>query len=212
MKDQWKMLFQIFWTFFKIGPVTFGGGYAMIPLIEEEVVENRKWLKMDDVTDIFALAQSVPGAIALNASIFIGHRIRGVKGSIAAMLGILLPTFIIVLSLGMLYMLIKDHPMVEAAFTSVRTTILALIVYAAIKIGKTAIFDKSTLCIVAVGVLILFLIHPIFVILIGVFMGVIIIWIKRKLGYFTILDRQHKEADGGTKDHSLSAEQLEKGS
>ncbi|MEC1156321.1 chromate transporter [Cytobacillus horneckiae] len=211
MNDQLKMLFQIFWTFFKIGPVTFGGGYAMIPLIEKEIVEKREWLKIDDVTDIFALAQSVPGAIALNASIFIGHRISGVKGSIAAMLGILLPTFIIVLSLGMLYMLIKDHPMVEAAFTSVRTTILALIVYAAKKIGKTAIFDKSTLCIVVAGVPILFFIHPIFVILIGMLMGVIIVWIKRKLGYFTILDRQHKEADGGSKDCSLSVEPLEKG-
>ena len=78
---EWKVLFQIFWTFFKISPVTFGGGFAMIPLIEKEVVEKRKWLKSEEVTDVFALSQSVPGAVAINSATFIGHRISGGKGS-----------------------------------------------------------------------------------------------------------------------------------
>src|SRR4051812_20212818 len=102
MKAQWKMLFQLFWTFFKIAPVTFGGGFAMIPLIEKEVVEKRKWLKSEDVTDVFALSQSVPGAVAINSATFIGQRIGGIKGAIAAMIGVSLPTFLIVLTLGIL--------------------------------------------------------------------------------------------------------------
>ncbi len=73
MKVQWNTLFQLFWTFFKIGPATFGGGFAMIPLIEREIVEKKKWLKSEEVTDVFALSQSVPGAVAINSAAFIGH-------------------------------------------------------------------------------------------------------------------------------------------
>ncbi|MDQ7861293.1 chromate transporter [Peribacillus frigoritolerans] len=77
----------IFGPFFKIAPVTFGGGFAMIPLIENEVVEKRKWMKSEEVTDVFALSQSVPGAVAINSATFIGHRIAGMKGAMAAMIG-----------------------------------------------------------------------------------------------------------------------------
>src|SRR3954452_9702015 len=134
-----KVLFQIFWTFFKISPVTFGGGFAMIPLIEKEVVEKRKWLTSEEVTDVFALSQSVPGAVAINSATFIGQRIGGVRGAIAAMIGVSLPTFFIVLLLGVLYFFIQDNPKVVAAFLSIRVSIVAIIVYAAVKIAKTAI-------------------------------------------------------------------------
>lgn len=183
MKDQWKMIIQVFWTFFKIGPVTFGGGFAMIPLIEKEVVDKKKWLKKDDVTDVFALAQSVPGAIAINSATFIGHRIAGVRGAIAAMLGITLPTFLIVLSLGIGYLFLQDNPKVEAAFVAIRTSIVALIMYAAIKVGKTAIIDKSTLVMFLIGTFVLFFIHPLFVILLGGVFGGILVFIKKKLGH-----------------------------
>jgi chromate transporter len=195
MKDQWKLLFQIFWTFFKIGPVTFGGGYAMIPLIEKEVVERKKWLKTEDVTDVFALAQSVPGAIALNASIFIGHRLKGIRGAVAALIGISLPTFMIVLLLSIFFIFVKNDSRVEAAFTAIRVTIIALIVFAALKIGKAAVFDKTTFFFLCVGVPILFFIHPIFVILIGAVMGIVIVWVKKKLGYTTMLERRNMEPD-----------------
>lgn len=183
MKEQWKMIIQVFWTFFKIGPVTFGGGFAMIPLIEKEVVDKRNWLKKDDVTDVFALAQSVPGAIAINSATFIGHRIAGVKGAIAAMLGISLPTFLIVLPLGIAYLFFQDNPKIEAAFVSIRASIVALIIYAAIKVGKTAIIDKSTLGMFLVGTFVLFFVHPLFVILLGGLVGSILVVIKKKLGY-----------------------------
>lgn len=205
MKEEWKKLLQIFWTFFKIGPATFGGGYAMIPLIEKEVVDKKKWLKSKDVTDVFALSQSVPGAVAINSATFIGQRIGGVKGSIAAMIGVSLPTFLIVLFLGILYIFIQGDPKVEAAFTSIRASIVALIVYAAIKIGKTAVIDKSTFSISVIGVPILFFIHPIFAILIGAAAGIILIFVKEKLGCKIEFDSTEEEKDTYEADYFMGA-------
>jgi chromate transporter len=194
MKEQWKLLWQIFWTFFKISPVTFGGGFAMIPSIEREIVEKREWLDSDDIADVFALSQSVPGAVAINSATFIGHRIAGIKGALAAMIGVSLPTFFIVLALGISYFFIHDNPKLEAAFVSIRVTIVAIIVYAAIRIAKTAIFDKTTFCIMLAGVPALFFIHPIVAILLGAAIGTTSIWVKRKLGYKVDL-KQNKEND-----------------
>lgn len=193
MQKELKQLFQIFWTFFKMGPVTFGGGYAMIPLIEKEVVDKKKWLKSEDVTDVLALSQSIPGAVAINSATFIGQRIGGVRGAIAAMLGISLPTFLIVLGLGIVYSLIQDNPKVEAAFLSIRASIVALIVYAAIKIAKTALIDKSTFGLFVVGVPALFFIHPIFAILMGALIGIILSSMKAKLGYTVQRGKQRKQ-------------------
>ena len=192
---EWKVLFQIFWTFFKISPVTFGGGFAMIPLIEKEVVEKRKWLKSEEVTDVFALSQSVPGAVAINSATFIGQRIGGVRGAIAAMIGVSLPTFFIVLLLGVLYFFIQDNPKVVAAFLSIRVSIVAIIVYAAIKIAKTAIVDKSTFGIMIIGIPALFFIHPIIAIVVGALTGIMTISIKMKLGYKIERERLAREKD-----------------
>lgn len=182
MKENWKTLFQIFWTFFKISPVTFGGGFAMIPLIEREIVEKRKWLNSEDVADVFALSQSVPGAVAVNSATFIGHRIGGAKGALAALLGVSLPTFVLVLSLGIFYFFIHDNPKIEAAFVSIRVTIVAIIVYAAIQMAKTAIVDKATFFIMLAGVPALFFIHPIVAILLGALSGIVVVNLKTKLG------------------------------
>lgn len=190
MKDQWKILFQLFWTFFKISPVTFGGGFAMIPLIEKEVVEKKKWLKKEDVTDVFALSQSVPGAVAINSATFIGQRIGGIKGAIAAMIGVSLPTFIIVLMLGIFYFYIQDNPKIEAAFLSIRASIVAIIAYAAFKIAKTAIIDKSTFGIMLIGIPVLFFIHPVIAIVAGALVG--IITVKVKLTYKSNLEKKNK--------------------
>lgn len=183
MRENWKTLFQIFWTFFKISPVTFGGGFAMIPLIEREIAEKRKWLDSEDIADVFALSQSVPGAVAVNSATFIGHRISGVKGAIAALLGVSLPTFILVLLLGIYYSFIHDNPKIEAAFVSIRVTIVAIIVYAALQMAKTAIVDRATFFIMLAGVPVLFFIHPIAAILLGGLSGVVVVHLKKKLGF-----------------------------
>ncbi|MGG1639038.1 chromate transporter [Paenibacillus sp. NRS-1760] len=83
MKTEKVVLWTIFLTFLKIGPVTFGGGYAMIPVIEREVVEKRKWLETRDIADIFAVAESIPGAIGINSATFIGYRVAGIRGALA---------------------------------------------------------------------------------------------------------------------------------
>jgi chromate transporter len=195
MKGQWHTLFQLFWAFFKIAPVTFGGGFAMIPLIENEVVEKRKWMKSEEVTDVFALSQSVPGAVAINSATFIGHRIAGMKGAMAAMIGVSLPTFLIVLLLGIVYFFIQDNPKVESAFISIRASIVAIIAYAAIKIGKTAVVDKSTFCILMSGIPPLFFLHPVMVILAGALAGIVTISIKRKLGYDVKMDKKDRRKE-----------------
>lgn len=186
----WKELIQIFWTFFKIGPVTFGGGYAMIPLIEREVVQKRKWVKPEDVADVFAVAESIPGAIGINSSTFIGYRIAGIRGAIAALLGIFLPTFLIVVGLSMIFLLVQNNAKVEAAFQAIRASIVALIAYAGIMIGKTAVIDKTTMGIsVVTVVLLLFLqIHPVLIIVSGIFVGIALVNLKKRLGYNVKMD------------------------
>jgi chromate transporter len=187
-----KLLAQIFMTFFKIGPVTFGGGYAMIPLIEREVVEKRGWVKTQEVTDIFAVAESVPGAIGINSATFIGYRIAGVAGAIAAMAGILLPTFFIVVLLSLFFLKVQDNPKIEAAFVAIRSTIVALIIYAAIKIGKTAVVDKTTVALIVITVAVMYFvhIHPVLLIIFGGLIGIVIIFLKKKLGMKVQLEKE----------------------
>lgn len=190
-----KLLMSIFITFFKIGPVTFGGGYAMIPLIEKEVVEKRRWLKTKDIADVFAVAESVPGAIAINSATFIGYRLAGVAGAIAALAGVLLPSFIIVVLLSLIFLQVKDHPKIEAAFVAIRASIVALIVYAAIKIGRTAAIDLTTVLLIAatVGILLFVHIHPALIIVGGGLAGIVIIAAKRKLGMRVKLDKDETQ-------------------
>lgn len=171
-------LFQLFVSFLKISPSSFGGGYALIPIIEKEVVQQRKWLSEKEIADVFALAQSAPGAIALNSAIFIGYRLKGKRGALAALSGIILPTFFIMIVLSLLFLQVHAHPKVEAAFTAIRTTILALIVYAALKMGMQAIVNYAAMAICIATVLALYLfsswLHPIFIIALGAIAGIAI--------------------------------------
>lgn len=188
-------VWDIMLTFMKIGPSTFGGGYAMIPLITREIVEKNGWLSEKDTTEIFALAESVPGAIAINASTFIGYRLRGIKGAIGAMFGVLLPTFLIVLALSIFFLQVKDHPKLESAFQAIRATIVALIVYAAIKIGKTALLDKLTFFTIVgtVAMLIFSHIHPVLIIICGGIFGITAVYIRDLLGMTTKLEADIEE-------------------
>ncbi len=138
-----KLLIQIYITFLKLGSMSFGGGYAILSLMEREVVEGKKWVKREVITDIFAVSQSLPGAIALNASAFVGFSIAGVPGAIAALLGNLTSPVIIVMILSLLYMKFKDISAVQSAFRGIYPAIIGLILYAAYKIGKTAVKGKT---------------------------------------------------------------------
>lgn len=194
-QSTWRLLRDLFLTFLKIGPVSFGGGYAMIPLIEKEVVERRQWLKADEITDILAVSESIPGAIAINTSTFIGYRLAGIRGAIAAMAGVLLPTFLIVVMLSIFFLKVQDHPKISAAFIAIRATIVALIAYAAIVIGRTALIDKSTIAIMLVALVILFIfnVHPIILIVTGALLGIIVIAVKKKLSIPIKLEAEKKQ-------------------
>lgn len=171
-----KKLLEIFLAFFKIGCFTLGGGYAMIPLIEQEVVRNKKWVKESEVVDVFAVSQSIPGAIAINSSTFIGYKIAGRKGSIAATLGVILPSFLIITTIAAFLKKFQDNEMVNAAFLGIRSCVVALILLAAVKIGKTAIKDKMTFIIATITVIfvVFFDVHAIFAIIGGAAIGSVI--------------------------------------
>lgn len=121
-------LFELFRSFFKIGMFTFGGGYAMVPLIEAEVIERRRWLAQNEFLDLLTLAQSSPGPIAINTSVFIGYKVRGLKGAIAASLGATLPSFLIILVVAIFFAGIRHNPVIDAAFKGMRPAVVALIV------------------------------------------------------------------------------------
>lgn len=125
-----KTLWQVFATFFKIGAFTFGGGYAMIPLIQKEAVEKHKWVTDDDILEIIAIAESTPGPIAINAATFVGYRTCGVLGSVMATLGVVLPSFVIILSLSFVLQQFQQVAAVRYAFEGIRAGVLALLVKA----------------------------------------------------------------------------------
>lgn len=171
-----KVLWELFFTFFKISPVSFGGGYAMIPLLERAVTERKKWVKKEDIADLLVMAQTVPGSIAVNTATFIGYRIAGLAGAVVGTIGIVTPTFLIIVILAALFMSFQHNPIVEAAFMGIRPAIVALIAYAAITIGKTAINNKITVMIAMVALLtFLFVpVHPIFMLLAGGALGLLL--------------------------------------
>lgn len=127
---------KLFTIFAKIGAFTLGGGIAMIPLIEREIVHKQKWIDEEDFIDIISIAQGAPGLIAVNVSIFVGHRIGGVKGSIVATLGSILPPFAIILMVAAIFTSFKDNQTIQAIFKGIRPAVVSLIIAPAIRFGK----------------------------------------------------------------------------
>lgn len=127
-----------FLTFFRIGLFTIGGGYAMIPLIEQEVVERHKWIGKEEFLDMMALSQAMPGVFAINFSICIGNRLRGLRGSVAFASGVVLPSLLIILLLAMFFRTFAGNAVIEAVFKGIRPAVVALIAVPCVKLGKTA--------------------------------------------------------------------------
>lgn len=134
---------RLFGTFFKIGAFTFGGGYAMIPLIQREVVERRGWITDADILEIVAIAESTPGPIAINAATFVGYRVCGLPGALAATLGVVLPSFAIILAVARVLSGFQSVRAVRYAFIGVRAGVLALILRAMLSMYRQA--DKTPL-------------------------------------------------------------------
>jgi chromate transporter len=150
-KLDWRLLSRLFASTAKIGAVSFGGGYAMIPIMEEEFVSKQGWVDRKDILDIFAIAQSVPGVIALNTCTFIGYRVAGFPGSIAASVGVSLPSFLILMILSGFYIQFQENLFVVAAFAGIRACVVALVAGAVLSMGKTAISDAFGLVVALTG-------------------------------------------------------------
>lgn len=130
MKEKLKKVFQLFITFIKIGAFTFGGGYAMVPLIQRETVEKKKWINDDDILEIVAIAESTPGPIAVNSATFVGYKTAGVLGAAAATIGVVLPSFTIIYFISFVIDIFENNTAVKYAFSGVRAGVLALIIKA----------------------------------------------------------------------------------
>lgn len=130
MNDKIKKIITLFTTFFKIGAFTFGGGYAMIPLIQSEVTDKRKWITEKEILDVIAIAESTPGPIAVNSATFIGYKIAGFWGSFMATLGVVLPSYVIILVISFLLRNFAEIKYVKYAFFGIRAGVLALVVKA----------------------------------------------------------------------------------
>lgn len=132
-----RELFGLFGNFLKIGLFTFGGGYAMLPLIERQVIDKGRWgIDKAEFMNLLTLAQTVPGPIALNTAVFVGYKARGYSGAIATALGIVVPSFVIILLIAILFADIRHNPFVEAAFKGMRPAVVALIIVPVISLSK----------------------------------------------------------------------------
>ena len=162
-------LLKLFTTFFKIGLFTFGGGYAMIPLIEREVVQRFRWLEGTEFVDLLAIAQSAPGVFAVNMSVFIGNKLRGTRGALAAALGCVLPSVIIILAIALFFSRFRHVEVVNNVFMGIRPVVVALIAVPVFNVAKSARIGWATawipvlsaLLIVALGV------SPIYIIIVA---------------------------------------------
>ncbi|MBU3104817.1 chromate transporter [Clostridium gasigenes] len=174
-------LIEMFRVFFKIGAFTFGGGYAMIPLIEEEVVINKKWIEKQEFMDILVVSQSLPGALAINCSVFLGYKIAGFLGAIIALLAVIIPSFLIIIVIAAFFMQFRDNYYVNAAFKGITAAVPMLVLIGAISLGKGLEKNMRTAItiILAFIALVIFHIHPILVIIISAIYG--IIFLKKKV-------------------------------
>jgi len=156
-------------TFFKIGLFTLGGGYAMIPLIEEEVVNRHRWVSREEMLDLIAIAQSCPGVFAINISIFVGYKLRQVKGAVAAALGTALPSFLIILAIAIFFSQFKDNTYVAAIFRGIRPAVVALIAVPTFRLAQRAELNWLTVWIPVVSALAIWLlgVSPIYIILLA---------------------------------------------
>lgn len=168
------MYWTLFLTFLKIGAFTIGGGYAMLPLIQREVV-GRGWMQKDDFIDLFAVTQSLPGAFAINMSIFVGYRLRKLGGAFACLLGSVLPSFIIILLVALFFTEMAENVWVEKAFKALRPATVALIAVPCLTTALSLKLKKQVLVIPLVTALLIWLLNvsPVYVILVAAAGGIL---------------------------------------
>lgn len=170
------LIIKLFLIFAKIGAFSIGGGYAMLPFIQREIIENNHYLSLKEFSDILAISQMTPGPIAINSATFVGYKIAGVLGSIAATLGIVLPSFLMIIIIASFFVKFYDKKEVKAAFLGIRPAVLGLLAAAAYSVTITNVVDLKSLFIFVFSFGILFIkkIDPIMVLIISAILGIIL--------------------------------------
>ncbi len=171
----------LFLSFLKIGAFTFGGGYAMISLIQKEVVDNKKWLTEKDILDVVAIAETTPGPIAINAATFVGYKVNGIKGALVSTVGVVLPSFVIIELVATLFRKYMDYQIVQNAFWGVRISVLALIVKAFITMLKQCPKNVISYAVAALSLIAVafFDINALLIIVAAAFLGISYMGIER---------------------------------
>ena len=167
---------DLFFTFARIGGLTFGGGYAMLPMLQKEVVNNRHWATDEELMDYYAIGQCTPGIIAVNTATFIGHKQKGAAGGIVATLGLVFPSIVIITVIAAVLSNFAEIPAVQNAFAGIRVCVCALILNAAIKLAKSAIVDVKTFIIFALVLagMLIFDVSPVVFVVISAIAGLVI--------------------------------------
>ena len=191
---------QLFWTYLKIGTFTIGGGYVMLSMIEREIVDKKGWIDREEFMNMIALAQAAPGLIAVNSAIFIGWRIGGWRGVIATVLGAVLPSFLIILAIAMVFQNYKDLPAVEAVFKGIRPAVVALIAAPLIRMAYSAKITWATAIIPITGALLIWLggLSPVWIIFVTVVATLLYTYLKEKK------NRTAKQSDSEQRERSNS--------
>ena len=172
-------LWELFWTFARVGVMTFGGGYAMLPILQREVADNKKWATEEELADYYAIGQCTPGIIAANVATFVGQKLRGIPGAVAATLGQVFPGLVIISVIAAFLVNFSEVPIIQDAFAGIRACVCVLILNAVLKLFKGGVVDLPSFLIFAavlVGAIVLPLSPVAFILAAGV-AGVIIRWV-----------------------------------
>ncbi|NLY09941.1 MAG: chromate transporter [Tissierellia bacterium] len=164
-------------TFAKIGVMTFGGGYAMLPIIQREIVERKHWVTEEEVLDYYAIGQSTPGVIAVNTATFVGYKLKGVLGAIACTVGVVLPSFIIISLLAGLITSISGMEIVQHAFAGIRVAVCALVTQAVVRLAVKSVKDLLTaiIALLAFAAVALMNISPLWIVVISIVFGLLFV-------------------------------------
>lgn len=180
-----KEYLQIFWAFIKVGALTFGGGYAMLPILQRDIVEHNKWATDEEVMDYYAMAQCLPGIIMVNTSVFIGRHRKGAPGGVVAGFASALPSLVIITVIATFLTAFADYPIVQNAFAGIRACVVVLIANAVIKLWKSAMVDWKSIVIVFLPVFALSAftgVSPILLVVAAALAGIIITVVSDKKG------------------------------
>ena len=170
-----EILIRLYLAFLKIGTFSFGGGYAMLPFMQKEIVENNAWISMSEFSDIIGISQMTPGPVAINSATFVGYKVGGIIGSAIATIGVVTTSFILVSIISKILNKFKESIVIRSMLAGMRPILIALIIYAFIDLAKESYLDfKSIIITIIIGIILLSKkVHPILVIVIAAILGLI---------------------------------------